>query len=63
MNERVTVTIVLEPDGKVNVNGPLGDKVLMYGLLGIAHDLVKDFKPPSIATPNTPGAFGRNPRA
>jgi hypothetical protein len=60
MNERVTVTIVLEPDGKVNVNGPLSDKVLMYGLLGLAHDLVKDFKQP---TPNTPGAFGRNPRA
>lgn len=55
MNERITVTITLESDGKVNVNGPLGDKVLMYGLLGLAHDLVKDFKPKNT---ETPGAFG-----
>ena len=40
---RAQVTITLEDDGSVTVNGPLQDKILMYGLLGAARDVVVDY--------------------
>lgn len=39
----VTLEIVLGADGKLNVNGPLGDKVLCYGMLGLAKDVVRTY--------------------
>lgn len=41
---RVTLSIVVE-DGKVAVNGPIKDKVLCYGLLEQAKDLIREFDP------------------
>jgi len=37
----VTLTISLDQQtGAVQVNGPLHDRVLCYGLLGIAHEIL-----------------------
>jgi hypothetical protein len=40
---RATLTITLEDSGQVTVSGPLNDKVLMYGLLGAARDVVVEY--------------------
>ena len=45
MNE-VQLVITLKPTG-VEVSGPIGDKVLCYGLLESAKDAIRDFKPPA----------------
>lgn len=34
----------MEDDGSVTVAGPLSEPVLIYGLLGAAHDVVKDYQ-------------------
>lgn len=36
----VTITITCSKEGKINVNGPLDNKVAMYGLLEIAKETV-----------------------
>jgi len=38
----VSLNIELLDDGRVTVNGPLHDRVLCYGLMGVAHDVVQD---------------------
>ena len=38
--ETVTLTIKLSPDGRIDVRGPLDNKVVCLGLLAIAQDLV-----------------------
>lgn len=40
---KAQLVITLEDDGRVNVAGPLNDRVLAYGLLGIARDVVEKF--------------------
>lgn len=48
---RAKIEIVWEDDGRVNVTGPLQDRVLMYGLLGMAQDATREYKvPPAIMT-------------
>ncbi len=37
----VTVTITMDDSGAVNVNGPLDNRVLLYGLLELAKDTVQ----------------------
>ena len=37
------ITIEMQKDGTVNVSGPLKDKALMYGMLGLAQDAVRNF--------------------
>jgi len=49
--EGLTFTIIVAPNGEINIHGPLHDKVLCYGLLEIARDLVKDFKPQQVVVP------------
>lgn len=39
----ITLTITLDATGNVNVNGPVHDLILCYGLLGRAHDAIKDW--------------------
>ena len=39
---QLTISVV---DGRPNLEGPLGDKVLCYGLLEWAKDVVRDFDP------------------
>ena len=34
--------ISISASGDINVSGPIADKLLCYGLLGIAKDLIKD---------------------
>lgn len=41
--EDIRLIVTLSEDGKVNVNGPLTDKILCYGLLEAAKDAVKNF--------------------
>lgn len=36
----IELMIRRHPDGKVEVSGPLQDKVLCYGLLGVARDSI-----------------------
>lgn len=46
------LTIILHPNGNVDVNGPLQDKILCYGLLEIAKDLIRNYKPGAILKPS-----------
>jgi len=41
--EKAKLVILLLDNGKVEVNGPLHDKILCYGLLEIAKDVVKSY--------------------
>lgn len=48
----VQIIITLNPDGvNINVTGPLDQKVLCYGLLERAKDVVRDYKPSPIIKP------------
>lgn len=44
MNQPVQVVITMGPNG-VNVQGPLNDKLLCYGLLEVARDMIQSHKP------------------
>lgn len=37
---KAQVVITLHDDGRFDVKGPLDNKILMYGLLGLAHEAV-----------------------
>jgi hypothetical protein len=39
---RAQLTITIEDDGRINVNGPINDKLLSYGMLECARDAIKD---------------------
>ncbi len=39
----IQVTITMDDNGQVNVNGPLDNRVLLYGLLETAKDVVQKF--------------------
>ena len=41
--EKAKLVITLLNSGKIEVNGPLHDKILCYGLLEIAKDVVKSY--------------------
>jgi hypothetical protein len=41
------LTIVLKPGGAVTVTGPLADKILCYGLLKMAEQIVEDYVQPA----------------
>jgi hypothetical protein len=41
----IRITIELDPrNGKLTVNGPIHDKVLMYGALRLAEDVVREYE-------------------
>jgi len=44
MGVKVSLTINVMDDGKVGVVGPLHDKLVCYGLLEVARDVVRDYK-------------------
>lgn len=44
MNGIQRLIIMLDEDGKVKLNGPLQNKLLCYGLLEVARDIIKDHK-------------------
>ena len=41
---RVQLVVSLMTDGSVAVGGPLHDKILCYGLLGLAQDAIRDYR-------------------
>jgi hypothetical protein len=43
MVQEVVLTIKLLPDGSININGPIADKVLCYGMLEAAKDAVREY--------------------
>ena len=47
----IVLTITLSPGGQINVNGPIQDKVLCYGLLEFAKDLIRVYQKPTIEVP------------
>ncbi len=55
----IQLTIVLEDDGQVKMSGPLQDKVLCYGMLGLAGDIVRNFKPSDAANLAVPANSGK----
>lgn len=42
---KITLTIVVEENGQVGVNGPIHDKVLCYGLLEIGRQAIQAYDP------------------
>ena len=40
---RFTLTITVEENGSINVNGPINDKVLAYGMLEGAKDAIREY--------------------
>ncbi len=47
----VELIIKVNEQGQVSVAGPLQDKILCYGLLGMAHDVIRDYKASDILVP------------
>lgn len=47
----IKITITLNPNGTVSINGPLHDKKLCDELLEVAKGLVRDYKPSAIIQP------------
>jgi len=48
---KTTIIIEVTEEGKVSMNGPLENKVLCYGLLEVAKDLVRNHQPSPIIKP------------
>lgn len=56
-NEKKLV-ITLSQDGQVKIAGPIADKILCYGLLRIAEQLVEAYEPPPQGTGIVPVPSG-----
>jgi hypothetical protein len=48
----VVLTITYTPDGNVNVNGPIANKVLCYGMLELAKDAIRRYNPNRVVQPS-----------
>ena len=44
-----TMTIVMQPNGSVNLTAQFQNKILCYGLLEIARDIVRDYQVPAVS--------------
>lgn len=62
----VRVVITMSDDGKFNVEGPLDNKFLMYGIIGTLSEMVAKRHPepakiiqPAITFPGVPGSDGK----
>jgi len=51
---KAQMTITLTDQGKVEVNGPLGDKIMCYGLLEFARQVIEKYEPRKVVIPNFP---------
>ena len=45
MATMVKLEIMMDEQGRVAVNGPIGNKVMCYGLMMAAMDAVRNYKP------------------
>lgn len=62
--ESPQLLIRINPNGTVTVHGPLGNRVLCYGMLEAARDAVRDYVTPTQATPrDLLGPWQRRPDA
>jgi hypothetical protein len=43
MSKPVTLVITMDEHNQIGVSGPIGNKLLCYGMLAVAHDAIKDF--------------------
>lgn len=60
--KEVVLKITLNQSGVASLDGPLENKILCLGLLEIAKDIVKQYKPP-IIQPVTINLAGEKPRS
>ena len=51
ITEPVTLSITFEPNGKLTVNGPIDNKVLCYGILELARDVIQQRAKITLPTP------------
>ncbi len=49
---KVQLVITMEENGHINVNGPIENKILCFGLLKIVEKIIMDFQPPKVIVPN-----------
>lgn len=49
--EKLTLTVILEADGRIGVTGPIDNKVLCYGMLELARQAIQAYEP-KIQAPN-----------
>lgn len=58
----IKLEITLYPDGRINVNGPLEDKIFCLGLMDLAKDAIYKFEPSKIVKvpPNLLAHLGPN---
>jgi hypothetical protein len=49
---KAQLIITLTDQGQIEVNGPLSDKILCYGMLKFAENVIQSYEPPKIAIPN-----------
>ena len=63
---KIVLTITMQPDGEIQISGPLGNKVLCYGMIEAAKDAVRDYvekaAQPSIISASMIPAIGPNGR-
>jgi hypothetical protein len=52
------ITVTMTDDGKVNVNGPMENKILAYGLLEVGKEVVRAFndQQAKLVQPAPPGS-------
>ena len=48
----VQMLITLLPNGQVEVQGPVQNRLLCYGLLESAKDAIRSYKPPLVVSPD-----------
>ncbi len=52
---KLTLTIMMEEDGRIGVNGPIDNKILCYGMLELAKQAIQAYQSgPKILVPNGP---------
>lgn len=59
----IKLVITTTPEGAVTVEGPIDQPILCYGLLGVAHDVIRDHceRKARTAEPLVKPAFGMVP--
>ena len=45
------ILITMHADGRIDVAGPLQDKLFCYGLVECAKDVIRDYRPSPIVVP------------
>ena len=50
---KVTLSISMDDEGRIQCAGPFADKMLCYGLLGHLQEVIAKFQPPTIEPAST----------